>query len=423
MRTRRAVAVAAAVSTVLLAYYAISWAQVTPVRERGTDFSASYVAALLVRGGDGAGLYDQQAEQSRHLTLLPAGTVIDLPFITPPTTALLALPLTVLDPGTAFRVWSVIELALLAVAVWVAIRAGPWPSRVGRAPRATTVLMATAAGGTYAFLLLGQIDGIAALGLAAAYAAWRKGRPAAAGFWLALAFAATKPHLAIGLGIWLVARRDWRALAGAVAGCAVVAAVSLTLVGPGGLAGFVSALGFAVGNTPGASTLGIPGLVASWLGGGTVPAAIAVGGSLIALGGCGLLGARSRGNHGALEASLAGAAALSLVASPHLLPHDLVILAPAFAWCAARTAVAENAPWPGLATIRLIAAWAALGVLTLVDTGNAAPAPPGRLVPVGLLAIGVAALMIPASRPRVENPARVALVQSGSGSGAGGSTA
>ena len=163
------------------------------------------------------------------------------------------------------------ELALLALAVWVAIRAGPWPSRLGRAPRAATMLMAIAAGGTYAFLLLGQIDGIAALGLAASYAAWRKDRPAAAGFCLALAFAATKPHLAIGLGVWLVARRDWRALGGAAAGCAVVAAVSLALVGPGGLAGFVSALGFAVGNTPGASTLGIPGLVASWLGGGHGP--------------------------------------------------------------------------------------------------------------------------------------------------------
>jgi Glycosyltransferase family 87 len=423
VRTRRAVAVAAAVSTVLLAYFAISWARVTPVRERGTDFSASYVAALLLRSGDGAELYDQQVERARHLTLLPAGIVIDLPFITPPTTALLALPLTVLDPGTAFRVWSIIELALLALAVWVAIRAGPWPSRSGNAPRTVTVLMAIAAGGTYAFLLLGQIDAIAALGLAAAYAAWRKDRPALAGFWVALALAATKPHLAIGLGIWLVARRDWRALAGAAAGGAVVTAVSLALVGSAGLAGFVSALGFAVGNTPGASTLGIPGLVASWLGSGTVSAAIAVTGSLIALGGCGVLGTRSRGNPRALEASLAGATALSLVASPHLLPHDLVILAPAFAWCAARAAAAESAPWPGLVTIRLIAAWAVLGVLTLVDTGNAAPAPPGRLVPLGLLGIGIAALLIPASGPRVENPAPVALAQSGTGRGAGGSTA
>ncbi len=423
MRTRRAVVIATAVSTVLLAYYAISWAQVTPLRERGTDFSASYVAALMLRSGEGGELYDQQAEHARHLTLVPAGAVINLPFITPPTTALLALPLTVLDPGTAFRVWSLVELILLGLAVWIAIRAGPWPTRLGPAPRAATFLVAVAAGGTYAFLLLGQIDGITALGLAAAYAAWRTDRSAAAGFWLALASAATKPHLAIGLGIWLIARRDWRALAGAAAGCALVAAVSLGLVGPGGIAGFVSALSFAVSNTPGSSTLGLPGLVASWLGGGPIPLVIGIAGALIALAGCGLLGARSRGRPGALEASLAGAAALSLVGSPHLLPHDLVILAPAFAWCAARAACAETGSWPGLVSIRVIAAWAVLGVLILVDTGNAAAAPPGRLVPLGLIGIGIAALMIPASPNRAGNPRRVALAQSGGGRGAGGSTA
>jgi Glycosyltransferase family 87 len=423
VRTRRAVTIAIAVSTVLLAYYAIAWAQVTPLRERGTDFSASYVAALLVRSGDGAELYDQAAEHTRHLTLLPAGMVINLPFITPPTTALLVLPLTALDPGTAFRVWSVIELLLLGLAVWVAIRAGPWPAGTGRTTRVATLLMAVAAGGTYAFLLLGQIDGIAAIGLAVAYAAWRRERSASAGFWLALAFAATKPHLAIGLGIWLVARRDWRALGGAAAGCAVVAAVSLALVGPAGLAGFVSALGFAAGNTPGASTLGFPGLVASWLGGGTDAVVIGILGSLIALLGCGVLGSRSRGHPGRLEVSLAGAAALSLLASPHLLPHDLVILAPAFAWCLARGAAVEAPLWPGLVTIRVIAGWAALGVLTLVDTGNAASAPPGRLVPLALLGIGIAALTLPVWSSRAGQPARVAVAQSGGGRGAGGSTA
>jgi glycosyl transferase family 87 len=423
VRTSRAVAIAAAVSTLLLAYYAISWAQVTPLRERGTDFSASYVAALVLRDGDGAQLYNQQVEHARHLSLLPAGTVINLPFITPPTSALLALPLTALDPGTAFRVWSVIELLLLALAVWIAIRAGPWPASAGRSPRVATALVALAAGGTYAFLVLGQIDGVTALGLAAAYLAWRKDRPAVAGFWMALGFAATKPHLAIGLGVWLVARRDWHALAGALAGSAVVAAVSLVLVGPAGIGGFISALGFAAGNTPGASTLGIPGLVASWLGGGTVAVVIGIAGSLLALIGCWLLGSRGRGIPGALEVSLAGAAALSLVASPHLLPHDLVILAPAFAWCAARAAAADAAPWPGLVTIRLLAAWAVLGVLTLVDTGNAAPAPPGRLVPLGLIGIGVAALVLPVARKTAGTRARVALAQSGGGSGAGGSTA
>ena len=425
MRTRAAVAIAAAVSTVLLAYYAIAWSQVTPVRERGTDFSASYVAALLLRSGDGAELYDQQAERSRHLTLLPAGTVIDLPFITPPTTALLALPLTVLDPGTAFRVWSVIELALLALAVWVAIRAGPRPSRIGRAPRAATLLMAIAAGGTYAFLLLGQIDGLAALGLAAAYAAWRKDRPAAAGFWMALAFAATKPHLAIGLGVWLIARRDWRALGGAVAGLRrrrrrVAGAGRSRRASPGSCPRWDSRSA-----TPRErARSAFPGWWRRGSAAAPAPATVAIAGSLIALGGCGLLGARSRGNPGALEASLAGAAALSLVASPHLLPHDLVILAPAFAWCAARAATAESRAMAGS-----------------VDdpgdrgVGRARRAHPRRHRERGARASRAARAPRTArdrhrgpDDPGVENSrrepaARVALAQSGSGRGAGGSTA
>jgi hypothetical protein len=414
---------ATGIAAVLLAYYAISWAQVTPSRERGTDFSASYVAALILRSGDGSQLYDQQIEHARHLELLPAGTVVNLPFITPPTTALLALPFTALDPGTAFRVWSVLELLLLVLAVWIAIRAGPWPQRPANGSRLAVMLMALAGGGTFAFLLLGQIDGVAALGLAAAYSSWRRERHALAGFWLGLAFAATKPHLAIGLGIWLLARRDWRALGGAATGCALVAAVSIVLVGPAGIGDFVSALGFAYGNTPASSTVGVPGLVASWLGTGTVPAVIGVIGALLALAGCAVLGARSRRGSVTLEVSLAGAAALSLVASPHLLAHDLVILAPVFAWCAARAAASEVAPWPGTVTLRVIGAWTILGLFAFLDTGNAASAPPGRLVPLALLAIGTAALVITGSRSPAGGPARIVLAQSGSGRGAGGSTA
>ena len=59
-----------------------------------------------------------------------------------------------LDPGTAFRVWSAFELALLALAVWVAIRAGPWPLAFRAWPRAVTRSWRLG-GGTYAFLLLG----------------------------------------------------------------------------------------------------------------------------------------------------------------------------------------------------------------------------------------------------------------------------
>src|SRR5438105_14293637 len=95
---------------------------------------------------------------------------------------------------------------------------------------------------TFSFLLLGQIDGVAALGLAAAYALWRRDRAGEAGFCLALSLAATKPHLAVGLAVFLVARRDWRAVAGAAMGVAATVAASLLTAGPAAFGGFVSQL-------------------------------------------------------------------------------------------------------------------------------------------------------------------------------------
>jgi hypothetical protein len=106
-----------------------------------------------------------------------------------------------------------------------------------------------------------------------------------------------------------------------------------------------------------------------------------------------------------------------------MLAHDLVILAPVFAWCAARAATVDGNAWPGTATLRVVGAWGILGLVAFLDTGNSAPAPPGRLVPLVLLAIGAAALVISGSRSVAGGPARIALAQSGSGSGAGGSTA
>jgi hypothetical protein len=392
------VACASAAACALLAYYLIAWLQVSPTRERGTDFSASYVAAQVLRDGHGAQLYDQQFEHQRHLALLPPGTTVNLPFITPPTTAILALPFTGLDPGAAFRLWSLLQLALLAGAIAIAIRAGPWPARAPSEARWTAWLLGMAGLPTFAFMLLGQIDGLTALGLAGGYASLRRGHHGRAGLWIALGFAATKPHLALGLGAWLLARRDLRSLTGAAIGVAAAAAVSLAAVGFDGVGGFLGALGFAYGNTPAASTVGLPGLVASWFGGGGSATALGVAAALAAIAGCAALGSRSRKDPSRLEVSLAGAVALSLVASPHLLTHDLVILAPAFAWCLAR-ATAFEAPerWPGRLSRWLLTGWIGFNALAVIDTGNSAPAPPGRLVPWGLLVAGVLAWRAQAS--------------------------
>jgi hypothetical protein len=384
--------VVAAVSLAALIVYAVLWLQVTPTQERGSDFSVFYVAAVLVREGDAGQLYNQSVEAARHDQILPPGyrVTATLPFDTPPTTALIALPLTLLDPGTAYRLFCLLQLLLLLAAVALAARASPWPaaSRGARLVAAGAGLAGTA---TLPLLLLGQWDGVCALGFALAYAAWRRDRPFAAGLWLALGFGIAKPHLAIGLLAFALGRRDRRALLGMAVGAAALIAASVATVGPGATLGFLGASSFALGNIPARSTVGLLGLAASWLGSGSVAGGIAIAGGVLGVAACVYLGWRSRGHSDRLEITLAGAAALSLLVAPHLLPHDLVVLAPAFVWVAARAAQLD-APrtWPGRAGITVLAGWLGFALLVALDAGASAPAPPGRLVPWGLMAAAVA---------------------------------
>ena len=372
--------------------YAVLWLQVSPARERGTDFSASYVAALLIREDHGAQIYDQGVEAARHAAILLPGYRANLPFITPPTTAVLSLPLTLLGPGAAYRLFSLVQLLLTVAAAWVAARAGPWPEQRGTA-RLVAAGAAVAGTATLPLLLLGQWDGVCALGLALAYSGWRRHRSFSAGLWLCLGFGIAKPHLAVGLLAFTIGRRDGRALLGIATGAAGLIAASLVAVGPGATLGFLGASSFALGNTPPASTLGLLGLAASWLGPGSAAEAAAVVGGALGIAGCGLLGWWGRGRCDRLEVSLAAAAVLSLLVTPHLLAHDLVVLVPALVWLSARAArVDAPRPWPGRAAAAVVAGWLVLALLIGLDAGAGGPAPPGRLVPWGLIA--AAALLV-----------------------------
>ncbi|HYL70129.1 MAG TPA: glycosyltransferase family 87 protein, partial [Candidatus Dormibacteraeota bacterium] len=260
MKARATVVAGIVAAAALLAGYLATWAHVNDFRQSGSDFSASYTAALLIREGHAAALYDQGLEQARHLAFLPSGTRLTLPFITPPTTALLALPFTALDPATASRAFALVELAVLALAVTVVVRAAPWPQSLPRGARLAVGAVALAGVPTLSMLLLAQLDALCALGLAGGYALWRRGRPGAAGFCLALGFAAAKPHLAVGLLVYLLARRDWRALAGAAGAVALAAAAAAAAAGPGSVIAFIGNLGYSLRVTAAPSTVGLPGL-------------------------------------------------------------------------------------------------------------------------------------------------------------------
>jgi hypothetical protein len=415
MRIPRLALLLGAAAAVLLAIYARDLAAVSPREIGRSDFTSSYIGATLIRQGQGHRLYDETLQAPLHASLIAPDVEGNLPFVSPVSQAVLALPLTAFDLATAYHGIALAQFLLLVLAVAIAVGAAPWPATTPPGVRVITGLAALAGTGTLSLLLLGQWDAIPALGLAAGYAAWRRGHHATAGLALALGFCLVKPHLAIGLAAFLLARRNLRLLTGAALAVAGVATLSLLVVGFQGTGDFLQA---SLGSTHRwnlASFIGLTGLTGSWL--DTGPAnTLAAAGSVAAVAACAVLGNTWRRDERLFEPALAGATVFSLIASPHLLGHDLAILAPvvvlATAWATARDA---GVMWPGRATQRVLGFWLLLTLAARLDLGNDTHGPPGRVVPVVLVLAGLAALaacrdlparhVAPASRSRASTVA------------------
>ena len=386
-------AVVGAAAALLLAGYAALWSGVSTSQVNRADFTAFYVGGTLLREGRGADIYDQSLQASLHASLIAPQQSANLAFVNPPVAALVTVPITLLPLAAAYRVWEAIQLAMLIAAVLIAARYAPWPERLRRSGTvAATGLAALAGPGTLALGLLGQWDGVSALGIAVAYALWRRDRPWLGGAVLAGCLLLAKPHLALGFAALVLVWRDRRVLAGAASAAATLAILSLAAVGPAGINGFIGSIRVDAGAAPLASMQGFTGLTGSWLGDGAAATLIAAGFSAVALAACVVVGRRLSDDRQLLEPCLALATVLSLLASPHLLAQDLVLLAPVvvalMAWAAQRD---QAAAWPGPCSRAVLAGWAVLSLATALDLGAEGTGPPGRLVPWALL--GFAALI------------------------------
>jgi hypothetical protein len=384
-RPPRTALLAGGLACALLLTYLALWLGVSRLEIGRSDFTSTYMGATLLRQGHGSRLYDESLQAPLHARLIaPGDHEGNLPFVNPPGAALLALPVSALDLPAAYRVWSLLQVVLLALGVAAAVRAAPWPRSTPRGVRPAAWLLGVAGAGTANTLLLGQWDGLLTLGVGMAYASWRHDHNEAAGAWLAAVAVLAKPHLFFGVAAFLLGRRDRRALLGAVGGLAVVGALSLLLVGPHGMVDFAR---ISLGGTdrwPLRSLLGFTGLFGSWLGNSASAHALAAVCSVVAVAACVVLGARSR-RVDMFEPTLAGTLVLSLVASPHLLGQDLALLAPAAAWLLAW------ARWPSAKGLRVLVLWVLLNAVATLDFGNSQPAPPGRLVPIALALLGLLA--------------------------------
>jgi hypothetical protein len=331
----RSVRLVAAMSLALLAAYAILWATVSSAEIGRSDFTSLYVGGLLLRQGHAAELYDVAAQTQLHSEVIAPQTEGNLPFIDAPIAAVVAVPVTLLGLDLAYRIWSLLQLAILLLAVVITVRSAPWPERTTTAWKAAMGVVALGGAGTCILLLQAQWGGVMALGLALAFRDWRRGRHLRGGALLVLCAGIAKPHLALGLLAFMLGWRNRRVLIGALGAGVAVAVLSLIAAGPAGIAKFVSLAITASDYWPLSNFTSFVGIPGSLLGNGATAQIIGAIGDIAALALAFALGCKVRSVPARLDLALAGAAVLSLLASPHAGTHDLVMLAPAMVWSTA----------------------------------------------------------------------------------------
>ncbi len=390
-----------ALAAALFIVYLVLWIQLPRSFRTGNDFAPTYAAAQLIAHGRGSAIFDEGRIAAAERASAPAGYPVNLPFISPPASALLAAPLAELPFPIAETVYSLSQLlALIAAAVLIA-RKARWPVHTPAASRIAVCAAGIGAPAVGALLLFGEADGLFTLAVFAGYLLFIRGKGSAAGAAFGVALAFGKPHLLVGVLVFLLFRRAWRVLAASLANAGAVTAVAIAVLGFGTAQGFVSAVVHSGVDHPPSGLLGVTGLWASWLGNGPPIRVLGLASSVAVLAGCARIGVVSRRVPRQTPALVASVFALSLLASPHLLVPDLVMLVPAFTWLYADALEVRPSHWrldsPGLL---LCAAWLWLGAAAVLDAANTSIGFPGRLAPWGLMLFALAAVGVAAATTR-----------------------
>jgi len=182
------------------------------------DFSAYWSAATVAVGGGDP--YRQSPRSADGVEFPRSG------FFYPPTSLVFLAPLAALPYHEARQVWMIVEIAMLAAVLYLA-----GLSAAGALGTAAALL----AGCMYFFYPLyahlerGQADLLTLFWIALTWWTWGRGQPVAAGLALAAAAAVKPPALL--LLVVPALEREWRAVAGALAGIVLLAVLALPLAG------------------------------------------------------------------------------------------------------------------------------------------------------------------------------------------------
>ncbi len=316
-------------------------------------------------------LYDLDIQRRTQLevtggrTLVTLGIKGILPFLAPAWVALVAVPFDLFGTNLGGRLWILFELAGLAFGLYLVVR-----------PRPPSAILPAFAGVPTALLLLNaQIDGLVALGVGAAIAL--RSKPYFAG--LALGLTLVKPQLVLPLGLALLVFRRWRVLLGwTVAG--LVLLLSTMALNPHWVVDWLRSAGGTV--QPGSREVDLAHFGTLLPAGGQSVAEALL--ALVTMVAVVFLAWRRRDD---LRSAGAVVVAGGVLAAPHALPTDLVLVAVALAlwgqaawydWLLLSTgaAIAALLPAPVPAAVGvLVIGWVCLRAGGVIAGWRPGPAP------------------------------------------------
>lgn len=194
------------------------------------DYTAFYTGWTIVADGHGPELYDPAVQADVQHEIL-GGRTFEAglnPFNNPPHLVVPFVPLAWLPLEASYLVWAIAQLGLLSWLMWRlwTVVAADW----SRDERLVLVAASLAASPLLITFLQGAFSLLVCAVVTEAYIGLRARRDGRAGVWLALA--SIKPQAVVTLGVMLLAGRRWRAIAAGAGVGLVLAAVATVVLGP-----------------------------------------------------------------------------------------------------------------------------------------------------------------------------------------------
>jgi hypothetical protein len=291
----------------------------------GGDFMQFYVLGDLALAGDWAAQYDWPALHARQVALVPASAPYTYAPAYPPLLAALYAPFALLNLPFAFGSWAATAGALYLWLVHLAARG------CTTLEREHVLLGALVFPPFIALVIMGQSTLWPLAGFVGGWWALERGRPVLAGALLGLV--SLKPHFGVALALVLVLTQSWRILLGVAMGVGLHAVLTLAIGGVETADGWLMATLTALRN-PGAfdpvdarHTHALRAAIAV-----LAPERVATLVWLTVLGLATWMTVRVWRAGQPWTLRFAALLLATLLASPHVLAYDAVLLVPAFAW-------------------------------------------------------------------------------------------